>query len=83
MKTLQGVIKPVLGILALKSGEASSLNLQEARGRNVFRYAGSKSTERREVLYVHHIQRVGKRWLPKCGSLGKSLRNVTINVIYS
>jgi hypothetical protein len=31
MKTLQGVIKPVLGIPALKSGEGSSLNLQEAR----------------------------------------------------
>lgn len=82
MKTLQGVIKPVLGILALESGEASSLNLQGARGRNVCRY--SSSAHRKEgVLYVHYIQRAGERWLPNSGSLGKSLRNVAINVIYS
>lgn len=48
MKTLQGVIKPVLGILALESGEASSLNLQGARGGNVCRISGAESTVRRE-----------------------------------
>ena len=54
MKTLQGVIKPVLGILALKSREARSF--KEPEGRNVYRYKDRERIVKREFyMYIIHL----------------------------